>query len=193
MSHHSPNALTDTLADAYAGQFSNRHNRPKVSLRQQPMADFLLSTAAQIGTTTYNKRVIVGAQFDQLADGSVKAVGWFNGQPYHAQPVSLAYTISALAAHYVNDSVSIRSGVEPFPKNEEAEAEVNLLVALRTGFIVGFCISIGMAFLTTSFIYFLIKEKLVGAKHMQVSHTTEPVPPPTYRLTRGVACSCTGI
>ena len=142
------------------------------------MADYLLSTAAQVGTATYNKRVIVGAQFDQLADGSVSAVGWFNGQPFHAQPVSLAYTISALAAHYVNGSVSIRSGVDPFPKNEDADAEVNQLLALGTGFSVGFCISIGMAFLTTSFIYFLIKEKLVGAKHMQVSHT-EPVPPPS--------------
>ena len=166
---HSPNALTDTLAETYASQFRSKHNLQKVALNQQPMNDFLLSTATQIGTTTYNKRVIVGAQFDQSADGNVTAVSWYNGQPYHAEPISLAYTLNALAKHYVNGSVGLRSGLEPFPVHGKANMEGDFFLIMTTGFLVGFTISFGMAFLTTSFIYFLIKEKLVGAKHMQVS------------------------
>ncbi|KAK7101994.1 phospholipid-transporting ATPase ABCA3-like [Littorina saxatilis] len=167
-----PNATSNAVAKMYHDQFDSSHSLPKVDVTQRSMDDYLVGTAESLGTNTYNKRVIVGAEFNS----SMEARAWYNGQTYHAEPISLSFMLNALAKHAVsNKSVSMAMGVNPFPKNEDAQAERNQLLALGTGFSVGFCISIGMAFLTTSFIYFLIKERTSGAKHMQVVSGIGPV------------------
>ncbi|KAL8560975.1 hypothetical protein ACOMHN_061189 [Nucella lapillus] len=170
-----PSADTTELAELYGAQFGSDQNVMKVDLKQQSMLDFLVNKAKEIGTTTYNKRFIIGAQFEPSPTWRVHATSWYNGQPYHAQPVALAYTLNALAKALVNSSVDMISGVHPLPKDEQADAEANEFLALATGFSVGFCISIGMAFLTTSFIFFIVKERVTGAKHMQVVSGVGPV------------------
>ena len=56
----------------------------------------------------------------------------------------------------------------PMPKGELAAAQDSMLVALQLGFSIGFSMLFGMAFLTSSFCYFLIRERQTGAKHLQV-------------------------
>jgi hypothetical protein len=45
---------------------------------------------------TYNKRVVVGADFEPAANG-VDVTAWYSGQPYHAMPISMAYIMNAMA------------------------------------------------------------------------------------------------
>jgi hypothetical protein len=62
----------------------------------------------------------------------------------------------------------------PMPKAELAQAKDDFFVALMLGFSIGFSMLFGMAFLTASFSYFLIRERQTGAKHLQVSwHSLE--------------------
>lgn len=54
------------------------------------------------------------------------------------------------------------------PKDDLAAAQDDMLTTLMLGFSIGFSMLFGMAFLTSSFSYFLIKERQSGAKHLQV-------------------------
>ncbi|XP_076468754.1 phospholipid-transporting ATPase ABCA3-like [Babylonia areolata] len=170
-----PDTESNAAAEVYSRQFGNDQTTVKVDLNQRSVLNFLLDKATEIGTSTYNKRVIVGAEFEPSRARGLRVTAWYNGQPFHAEPISLAYALNGLARHYVNSSVTIRSGVHPLPKDEDADAQANLFLALSTGFTVGFCISIGMAFLTTSFIFFIVKERVTGAKHVQVVSGVGPV------------------
>ncbi|KAK7485122.1 hypothetical protein BaRGS_00023662, partial [Batillaria attramentaria] len=171
----SPDNMTSTFAAKYSSQFDDSHTVEEKDLTQQNMSDHILELAAKLGTATYNKRVIVGAKFEQSDSSDVMATAYYNGQPYHAQPVSLLYLLNAMARQYADENFKIQTGINPFPKDEDADAEQSALLASSTGFSVGFCISIGMAFLTSLFIFFLIKERAAGAKHMQVVSGVGPV------------------
>ena len=54
------------------------------------------------------------------------------------------------------------------PKGELAAAKDSMTTALALGFSIGFSMLFGMAFLTSSFCHFLIRERQTGAKHLQV-------------------------
>ncbi|GFS11780.1 ATP-binding cassette transporter sub-family A, partial [Elysia marginata] len=91
----------------------------------------------------------------------------------------LNYLMNTFLQSTLNDSFSLQTILAPLPKDPKAAAERNALLAISAGFSIGFFISFGMAFLTTMFIFFLIKERQVGAKHMQVVSGVGPV---TYWL-----------
>ncbi|XP_055881820.1 phospholipid-transporting ATPase ABCA3-like [Biomphalaria glabrata] len=162
--------IEKSFYDLYGSQFSNKE--PFITNENYSFANYTVRRAVNLGTSTYNKRMVIGMALlepNASLNKDIKAVAEYNGQPYHAQPISMNYLLNSILQYYVNSSsYSFQSSINPLPKNEEDRAEFNLLLALGAGFSVGLFISFGMAFLTTMFIYFLIKERQVGAKHMQV-------------------------
>ena len=108
-------------------------------------------------------QVIVAAQFDpHSSGGTLKATAFYNGQPYHALPTAVTFVLNALAQNTYGSSYSLSTSMEPLPKGADAEAEDSSTTSSTQGFLVGFCISFGMAFLTSSFVYFMVKEREVG-------------------------------
>ncbi|KAL8611831.1 hypothetical protein ACOMHN_041293 [Nucella lapillus] len=164
----SPVAATENAATAYAGYFSS-HNMRKVDVESTytNMSVYLLSLASSLGTSTYNKMVIIGAQFDDTGS-TLKATAFYSGQPYHALPISISAVLNGLALNLFGSGYSLTTSMEPLPKGEDAAAEDSSTASTTQGFFTGFCISFGMAFLTSSFVFFLVKEREVGAKHLQV-------------------------
>lgn len=62
------------------------------------MNDFYLAQEKEIGLFTYNKRVIIGADFEpDGVNGTFNATAWFSGQPFHAEPLALAFLMNAFA------------------------------------------------------------------------------------------------
>ena len=54
---------------------------------------FTLRRADQMGISTFNKKVIVGMELlspDLQNDSQVTAIAYYNGQPYHAQPIAVS-------------------------------------------------------------------------------------------------------
>ena len=114
------------------------------------------------------RRYIVAGDFYETAGSDVLSTAHFNGQPYHSTGISLQLTMSGLLKHFTNSSYSISAVNHPLPKKLGDNARRLFFNTNGTGFTIAISILFGMAFMSTSFIIFLIREKAVGAKHLQV-------------------------
>ncbi|XP_067683949.1 phospholipid-transporting ATPase ABCA3-like [Haliotis asinina] len=156
--------LSRAFAQAYHDQFQGTQNIPEmIDLSKYNMTSYFLSRAEDLGIGRYNKKMIIGAQFKSSKD----AIGIFNGQPFHSQPIALSFMMNAILQYFTSRDHSITTINNPLPLDNKETSKNTLSSVSALGFSVAFCIIFGMAFLTSSFVYFLIKERLVGAKHLQ--------------------------
>ncbi|XP_046356645.2 phospholipid-transporting ATPase ABCA3-like isoform X2 [Haliotis rufescens] len=157
--------LPQQFAQAYRDQFAGTENIPvMINLSTYDVTSYFLSRAKELGIGGYNKKVIIGAQFKS----SKEAIGIFNGQPYHGQPIALSFMMNAILKHFTSQDHSITTINNPLPLDDKETSDEIEGLALTLGFSIAFCLLFGMAFLTSSFVYFLIKERQVGAKHLQI-------------------------
>ncbi|XP_067683948.1 phospholipid-transporting ATPase ABCA3-like [Haliotis asinina] len=156
--------VSQAFAQAYRDQFADTQNTPEMlNLSKYNMTSYFLSRAEELGIGGYNKKIIIGAQFKS----SREAISLYNGQPFHSQPISLSFMMNAILKHFTSQDHSITTINSPLPLDAKGTSERTLGTVAALGFSVAFCIIFGMGFLTSSFVYFLIKERLVGAKHLQ--------------------------
>ncbi|XP_076468817.1 phospholipid-transporting ATPase ABCA3-like isoform X2 [Babylonia areolata] len=170
-----PTPYSLALATSYSSQFSGDDQIQAIDRKKFPkVTDFYLAQAEELGLSTYNKKVVIGAQFE--ADGSlVNATAWYSGQPYHAMPVSLAYFMNAFVREVAGEGHRITTANYPMPKSNEDAATDAQLRSLPMGLIIGFNVLFGMAILNASFCHFLIRERQTGAKHLQVVSGVGPL------------------
>ncbi|XP_014676332.1 PREDICTED: LOW QUALITY PROTEIN: ATP-binding cassette sub-family A member 3-like [Priapulus caudatus] len=121
-------------------------------------------TNADVGR--FLSHCIVAAMFGGGGGGRAETTAYFNNQPYHASAISLGVADNALLRLFVNDSYSVTTVNHPLPRS--AEAQINdVLTKNVEGFSISFNMMFGMAFLTSSFVLFLVKERESKAKHIQ--------------------------
>ncbi|XP_071081913.1 phospholipid-transporting ATPase ABCA3-like [Haliotis cracherodii] len=154
--------LPQTFAKAYRDQFAGSENKPEM-MSTNNMTSYFLSRGNDLGVGGYNKKMIIGTQFKS----SKEAIGIFNGQPYHSQPIALSFMMNAILKYFTSQDHSITTINNPLPLDAQKTSRNTLSAVTGLGFSVAFCLIFGMAFLTSSFVHFLIKERLVGAKHLQ--------------------------
>lgn len=168
-------ATTDSvdMATAYENQFSGVTRNVSRS-NYAAMDDYFKYVQDDVGISTFNRRFIVAGDFDD--NGShVVSTAHYNGQPYHAIAISLHYMMNGLLQHFTNDSLSIEVVNHPLPKKINDNSRRLFFATNGTAFTIAISILFGMAFMATSFIIFLIKERSVGAKHLQVVSGVGPV------------------
>nr|KAG5699336.1 hypothetical protein BaRGS_004273 [Batillaria attramentaria] len=144
--------------------------------KYQDINQYFLNQADDVGLFTYLKKVVMGADFEPgNGTSGLAATAWYSGQPYHAMPTALAYLMNGLARQRSESSTvtgdvdkNITTISHPMPKDQQAAAKDTLAQAQMLGFSIGYSMLFGMAFLTSSFSYFLIRERQCGAKHVQV-------------------------
>ncbi|XP_046544461.1 phospholipid-transporting ATPase ABCA3-like [Haliotis rubra] len=162
--HGGPEPLPQAFAQAYHDQFKGTQNKPEmIDLSKYNMTSYFLSRAEDLGIGGYNKKMIIGAQFKS----SKEAIGIFNKQPFHSQPIALSFMMDAILKYFTSPDHSITTINNPLPLDNKGTSKNTLSSVSALGFSVAFCLIFGMAFLTSSFVYFLIKERQVGAKHLQ--------------------------
>ncbi|XP_060066248.1 phospholipid-transporting ATPase ABCA3-like [Ylistrum balloti] len=158
--------VTSNISTVYKDTFSGY--KTQEFLPSSTFMDELLKNAKDIGTATFNKRYIVGADFNyNISNAKLEVTSFFNGEPYHSPAIAVAYTMNAVLQFFTDDQHSIKTSNSPFEETLEANSRAVAGSTLGTGFTVAFVILFGMAFLSTSFIIFLIKERASGAKHLQ--------------------------
>ena len=152
------------MANSFKNQFGNADlvNRATHST----MDDYFLSKKNEIGISTFNSKVIAAGDFEYGTPTEVMA--HFNDQPYHGIAISLHYTMNGMLRYFTGDSYNIYTTNHPFPKRLNDNSRRIFFSTSGTGFTVAISVLFGMAFMSTSFIIFLIKERSVGAKHLQV-------------------------
>ncbi|XP_060076879.1 phospholipid-transporting ATPase ABCA1-like [Ylistrum balloti] len=129
------------------------------------LEDAFLSKAAAIGIATFNERYIVAGDFP---NNSSPLTAYFNGQPFHSSAVALSYMMNALLRGIpISSNDSITTINHPLPPTLTDQSDRASVTASAGGFTVALLVLFGMAFLSTSFILFPIKERSTGAKHLQ--------------------------
>lgn len=130
--------------------------------------NFIINKNKEVGEANFKRNYIVGSVFNiESAASSGNITSYFNGDPLHSRPISLALTMDALLKHYTSENHSIQTTNYPFPRPLNDTSRGLGYATRGTGFTIAFCMLFGLAFLSTSFIIFLIKEKITGAKHLQ--------------------------
>jgi len=108
----------------------------------------------------FNYNTILAAEFNQL-NKSIRVLHNIAG--YHVAPVALLYADQALLHYFVNDSFSLSAANNPLPQTENAKSAIETENAMYSDFTESFTISFnllfGLAFLSTSFVVFLITER----------------------------------
>src|SRR6218665_501086 len=133
------------------------------------MDDYLLDVAKN-GRDKYNRNYLIGATVEADPSGSnpnATLIGWFNNAAYHSIAVSLSYVTNSLMQCFGQQDYHIQTINHPLPWTLNAKVNQDVSNAQQVGFIFSYCVSFGLAFLISTFIVFLIKERAVGAKHIQ--------------------------
>lgn len=139
------------------------------------MSEYMLHRARQLTTAIYNKKMIIGAEFQPpVSKQNLIATAYYNSQPYHAQPISVAALLNGLARHFAGERRTLYTGVNPLPRDRDSDIRNVISNNAIFGFLIQMILSFGMAFLTSSFVFFLVKERAVGAKHVQVMSGVGP-------------------
>ena len=123
---------------------------------------FVETTSASTSITQFFQKHLVGAQFT-----ATDSIAYFNGEGFHTPGIALNQLMDGFRKKYVGTTKSISVANHPIPLSEADKSNKVQVTALALGFTVAFLTLFGMAFLTTSFILFLIKERFMGAKHLQ--------------------------
>ncbi|ESO85211.1 hypothetical protein LOTGIDRAFT_221435 [Lottia gigantea] len=158
----------DVMADKYETLFTSPHSITRLTSTQaQNVSTYFIEKGSELGVGVYNRRVLIGGEFS--SDGSTnKATIHYNGQPYHSVAISTEFMMNALARYFTNDdTVNIQTDNYPLPIDAEDNSVASSFSNILFGFLIAFCLLFGMAFLSSSFVVFLIKERQVGAKHLQ--------------------------
>lgn len=156
----SPSTASTRIAGLYTNLLAGY---PKEDLGSTSFDTYAASKADSIGIETFNNKYIVGGDFDQ----SNTFTGYFNGQPYHSPAIALSLMTNTMLQEFAGTSHFITTINYPLPLSLDEKNEDVTVNALATGFVLAFLVLFGMAFLSSSFIIFLIRERATGAKHLQ--------------------------
>lgn len=163
-----PTNFTKDLTRLYANHMQSRGDFPH-RITNGPVDNYFVNTTISVGISTFNKKYIIGLDTNRNTTQAVTDVtAYFNGQPFHSVPISIAYTMDALLKQAMgNISHSITTRNHPLPVSLSDNGQETFFSTLGTAFVVSFTVIFGMSFLIASYVIFLIKERASGAKHLQ--------------------------
>lgn len=130
--------------------------------------DYLISVA-NAGRDHYDQKYIIGgtAEANSGPNSSASLIGWFNNAGFHSIAISLSYVTNAILDCSGNPEYRIETINHPLPISLHSKVDRDILKAHIIGFSTAFIIMLGMAFLLSIFVMFLVKERHTRAKHLQ--------------------------
>jgi ATP-binding cassette subfamily A (ABC1) protein 3 len=158
--------MIEDLGHIYANQFEYSSSIPiHVNLSESQSLDTYLVSIGERGIATYNAQYMLALELKNQS-GRLKTMGFFNAQSYHTAPMTLSAVDNMWLKYYMNQSYSIQTTNHPFPRTTENKINDQLTQGFE-GFVIATNVVFGMAFLASSFVLFLIKERTIKAKHCQ--------------------------
>ena len=151
------------------------------------MDEHSVKLANDLGTLEYTQKVVLGMRLvtpDPKPGDNVEAVAYYGRQAFHSIPISLQYLVNAMVQfHTGNSNLRIESSLLPpalpvvksdkktleKPPDNAADYQYGLLMLIRSAAVLltGLLL-LGLILHMSWFVPSLIREKQVGAKHMQL-------------------------
>lgn len=133
------------------------------------MTEYVLNQTSTY-KTTFDMSHIIAAIFNTLTIAGQKIpqlTASFNNQPYHGPGITLNAMDNAILAQATNGSFQITTNNHPLPPNNNDRLEDWLATGV-VEFNLAIFLMFGMAFLASSFVVLLIRERISKAKHLQL-------------------------
>ena len=161
--------LMHNLSENYKNLFWQEQyelrNVTDISGSPNTTVDQYLAFEGKRSLATYNNKFIIAASFDREGD-ETRSISYFNDQAYHSPAIALSEYDRALLAYFTNNKTSLETVNHPLPRTAQDKVADQMITGAE-GFTIAFNVVFGMAFLASSFVLFLIKERAVNAKHSQ--------------------------
>ncbi len=168
------NANSSKTTKMLAGNYSEIFHDPNTALHRvkndkHPSVEDYLIYQGNRSLPRYTNHFDIAAEFsdEKKEKFQTRATAFFNGQAYHSAPISLGAITNTILRFLLGINHSIVSVNHPIPRDVEDEIN-DKLRELYMGFTLSFNILFGMAFLASSFVVFLIRERAIKAKHCQI-------------------------
>lgn len=126
------------------------------------MSDYILGIA---DTMNFFYNNVAGYILITEPAGNPKLQIWYSNQGLHIPAEALNGASNIMLKYYTNDSYSIKTTNYPLPRN--AESQQNAAIGSTETFYFALLCLFGLAFLTASFILFVVNEKQTKSKHLQ--------------------------
>ncbi|KAG5867004.1 hypothetical protein JTB14_015336 [Gonioctena quinquepunctata] len=119
---------------------------------------------------TVKRRHIVAASFEDISSPSGSTspsiTAWFNADTYHADGISLALVLNSVYRKVVDSNGNLAFTNHPLPYSPETHLR-RILTQETAGFQLALNIAFSMAFVSSFFILFVIRENVSKFKHLQ--------------------------
>lgn len=167
-----------TAADRYSSILSKEGYTVKgyTSNDSKAFNDYLVKVAESEGVGPYNRKYIIAGDFQSsLLPSKDTFSAFFNQKAYHSPAISLSYITNAVLHLFTDSSHSISTSNYPLPVVAQEEVRDSSNSNILLGFTIASTVLFGMSFLTASFVIFLIRERKIGSKHLQVVSGVGPI------------------
>lgn len=156
----------------YVAQFDGLHDPEMINICNKSgcwssTSEYLSNRAKQLSASMYLRRVVIGAEIIPREKTTPIIRALYSPHAYHALPTSIAALLKMLCFIYFQGNYSLTSGVNPLPRCKTCQ-KISLDERFLFENLLQLMLSFGMAILTSSFAYFIIQEREVGARHLQI-------------------------
>ena len=154
-----PGSVAQQLAVSYSA-VADRHGRP-VDVGGSNMDDYLLNVADR-SLDDYSRRYLVAATVN-----GTRLVGHFNNFALHGIAISLSLADNAVLHYAVPGSYLMETVNHPLPRSVSTRTSDERQHAVMMAVVFPIMLSLGMAFLIGTFVFFGVKHRANNAKHSQ--------------------------
>ncbi|RUS78234.1 hypothetical protein EGW08_014003 [Elysia chlorotica] len=164
----------ERLTDLYAKQFYS--SQSKIYLRRLDFNwdagfnEFILEQIRRNGLQDVLFFSVMGMEVFPISSDaeSVNAIAHYSPYPLHARQISVNYVLNAMLQYLLNDSFSVQTRVAPLPKEPALKAKGSLAEVHIIAVDIAMRVAVGMSCSTVLMFHFLILEKTVSVKHLQL-------------------------
>ncbi|XP_072399805.1 phospholipid-transporting ATPase ABCA3-like isoform X2 [Diabrotica undecimpunctata] len=170
-----PITLTEpTSSDQYKymNNFNDILNGYGLSPTQTENITSLMLDLTATNPNVVRRSYIIGSTFKEeelkfdwnITSNHPVITAWFNNDPYHSPGIALGMVLSAVYNHYTKGSIEFVNKPLPFKAQTQID---NIVGGQSQGFQFAFNIGFSMAFISSFYVIFLIRENVSKSKHLQ--------------------------
>lgn len=181
--HSEDGKFLSKLSEAYKAELSHQDVR---TLPDDDLWKYVVAETTRMGEVYFDLANVIGATFISTPEHSHEwsqnftttsdVTAYFNNQPYHGPAVTMNVMDNALLqlALPAGHKMKLTTYNHPLPPTKADQVQSWVVIGVEQ-FNIAFNLVFAMSFLISSFVVFLVKERVSKAKHLQLLGGVHPL------------------